>query len=226
MYERVEMPKLNWLFFLIFGVIGILFYLNPQWDIAISSLFFDERFDKDYLPYKVVYEGTRVVTFVAVLSLLILLILSFFGKEYIRLTKKHLLFLLFAMILGPGIVVNVIFKDHWGRPRPVKVQEFKGELQHTPPFVMTKQCERNCSFVCGHASVGFVFVALAFIYRRKEKEIFWASVAAGSLIGLVRVAQGGHFFSDVIFSFVFIYITIRLLYFAMYRKERSLTGKV
>ncbi len=213
------MPRLNWIFFLIFGSIGLLFFLYPEFDVAISSVFFEERFDKEYLPYKILYEGTKIISFTSVLLLLILITLSFFGKIFKNLTRKNLFFLLLAILLGPGLVVNVIFKDNWGRPRPKQIQEFKGKATHMPPFVISQECDKNCSFVCGHASMGYVFVALAFIYRNRRKEIFWSSVVAGSLIGLGRVAQGGHFFSDVIFSFFFTYITIRVLYFVMYSKE-------
>jgi len=211
------MPRLNLTFFLFFAVIGVVFLLFPQIDIMITSLFYHNGFDVNYLPYKIIYIGVRVVTGLSLLILVILFILSFQGKYYLDLTRKKLLFLFLATLLGPGLVVNTILKDNWGRARPRHVIEFGGKALHTPPFVISKECDRNCSFVCGHAAAGFMFVALAFLFKRREKEIFLASLFAGFLIGLVRVAQGGHFLSDVIFSFFFTYITIRLLYYFMYR---------
>lgn len=214
------MPRLNWTFFIIFGIIGGVFLLFPELDLIISSLFYDNHFDKHYLPYQIIYDGVRIVTVISAATLLILIILTFFGKVYSRLNRKNLIFLLLALILGPGLVVNTIFKDHWGRARPVHIKEFGGKADFTPPLLISHECKKNCSFVCGHASMGFVFLALAFIYRRHQKKIFWTAVGAGSLIGLVRIAQGGHFFSDVIFSFFFTYITIRLLYYFMFSKSR------
>jgi len=211
------MPRLNLTFFLFFAVIGVVFLLFPQIDIMITSLFYHNGFDVNYLPYKIIYIAVRVVTGLSLLILVILFILSFQGKYYLDLTRKKLLFLFLATLLGPGLVVNTILKDNWGRARPRHVIEFGGKALHTPPFVISKECDRNCSFVCGHAAAGFMFVALAFLFKRREKEIFLASLFAGFLIGLVRVAQGGHFLSDVIFSFFFTYITIRLLYYFMYR---------
>lgn len=213
------MPRLNWIFFLLFGIIGTVFLLFPELDLHISALFFDKHFDKNYLPYQMIYESVRVVTVISAIALLALIALTFFGKVYQGLTRKNLLFLLFALILGPGLVVNVIFKDNWGRARPAQIIEFGGEAAHNPPLLISKECTRNCSFVCGHASVGFVFVALGFLYKRREKEIFLASLFAGSLIGFGRIAQGGHFLSDVIFSFFFTYLSVRILYYLMYRKD-------
>jgi len=211
------MPKLNLTFFLLFAVIGAVFLLFPQIDLMVTSLFYHNGFDVKYLPYKIIYVGVRIVTSLSLLALIVLFVLSFQEKYYWGLTRKKLIFLFMAALLGPGLVVNFILKDNWGRARPRHVIEFGGKAQHTPPLVISKACDRNCSFVCGHASVGFMFVALAFLFRRREKEIFLASLFAGSLIGLVRIAQGGHFLSDVIFSFFFTYVTIRLLYYFMYR---------
>lgn len=214
------MPRLNWKFFLLFGIIGVVFVLFPELDVMTASLFFtDNNFDKYYMPYMIVFDGVRIITFLSTVALLILLVLTFFGKTYKKFTRKNLIFLILALILGPGVMVNAVLKDNWGRARPLQIQDFGGKAEHTPPFVISDANRRNGSFVCGHAAVGFAFVALAFIFRRREKEIFYASLFSGSLIGVVRMAQGGHFLSDVIFSFFFTYITIRLLYYFMYKNS-------
>lgn len=213
------MPKLNWKFFLFFGIIGVIFLLYPELDILTSSLFYDGVFHKEYLPYMIVFDGVRVITFLSTVALLILLTLTFWGKTFKNFTRKNLIFLILALILGPGLMVNAVLKDTWGRARPLQIQEFGGKAMHTPPFIISKANKRNGSFVCGHAAVGFAFVALGFVFRRREKEIFYASLLTGSFIGLVRMAQGGHFLSDVIFSFFFTYITIRLLYYFMYKNS-------
>lgn len=214
------MPKLNWKFFLFFGIIATIFLLYPELDIMVSSFFFDDNhFDKNYLPYMIVFDGVRVITFLTTIVLLILFALTFVGRVYKNFTRKNLIFLILAFILGPGLIVNAVLKDNWKRARPYQIEEFGGKNKHTPPFIISNARKRNGSFVCGHAAVGFAFVAFGFVFRRREKEIFFASLFAGSLIGLVRMAQGGHFFSDVIFSFFFTYVTIRLLYYFMYKNS-------
>jgi membrane-associated PAP2 superfamily phosphatase len=49
----------------------------------------------------------------------------------------------------------------------------------------------------------------------------WTVVALGmtygSLLGFGRLAQGGHFLTDVIWSFVLVYVLMALVYYFMFR---------
>jgi hypothetical protein len=40
--------------------------------------------------------------------------------------RMYGLFILLSVILGPGLLVNLVFKDHWGRPRPRQVVALGG----------------------------------------------------------------------------------------------------
>lgn len=116
--------------------------------------------------------------------------------------RRAAIFLLLALALGPGLVVNTVFKDHWGRARPTQVMEFGGTKRLTPAFVPANQCATNCSFPAGDPAVGFFLVAPALLVAGAGARR-WAmagAVAAGAALGVVRLAQGGHFLSDVIAS--------------------------
>ncbi len=132
-------------------------------------------------------------------------------------SDRVIVFLLFSLALGPGIFVNAVLKDHWGRARPFQVTEFGGSRRFTPAFVISDQCNSNCSFVSGDASLGFFGLAFFFVARRRRAFIAAAGVLAGSVFGLVRMAQGAHFLSDVIFSGVFTFLAAWLLYFIFLR---------
>jgi lipid A 4'-phosphatase len=122
-------------------------------------------------------------------------------------------YLLLALALGPGLLVNTVFKDHWGRARPNQLEEFGGHARFTPPFVIAKECKRNCSFVSGHASIGFYLVAFALLFRGYPR--LWLGllgIGLGMLSGYVRIVQGGHFFSDVILSGFFTVLVVLLCY--------------
>jgi len=121
------------------------------------------------------------------------------------------------MIIGPGLLVNTLFKDNWGRARPSQVEEFGGTKQFTRAALPADQCAKNCSFVSGHASVGFFFLAFAYVWPRRR--ILWlaSGTALGLGIGLVRIMQGGHFFSDVIFCGIVVYLSARVLHALMFR---------
>jgi hypothetical protein len=42
------------------------------------------------------------------------------------------LFLIVTMALGPGLLANVILKEHWGRSRPIDVTQFSGTDRFSP----------------------------------------------------------------------------------------------
>jgi len=95
--------------------------------------------------------------------------------------------------------VNIILKDNsLGRPRPVHIEHFGGTHEFTKTFYYSGECTKNCSFVSGHASIGFYFMALAWIYRCRQWLYF--GIFCGLAIGFARIVQGGHFLSDVIFA--------------------------
>ena len=106
-----------------------------------------------------------------------------------------------CLLTGPLVVANIGLKDHWGRARPRDVIEFGGAKAYTPPFPPSDQCQYNCSFVSGEASSIFItFFAVALLVPVLRREMVLAGVALGALAGLTRIAQGGHFLSDVVFA--------------------------
>lgn len=120
------------------------------------------------------------------------------------LRSRVFLYLIAVVAIGPGLVVNVVFKDHWGRARPRDVVEFGGAKTFTPAFVISDQCPKNCSFVAGHPSMAFAMVALALMAaRRRRAWLIALAIALGTVVGFGRIVQGGHFLSDVVFSGIF-----------------------
>ena len=113
--------------------------------------------------------------------------------------RKKAIYLLIAMLLGPGLAVNSGFKEHWGRARPHQIQEFGGTQAYSPPLTPSNQCEGNCSFVSGHAAMGFFAVSIFFITGRRRWILM--GLATGAAVGLARMVQGDHFLSDVVFAF-------------------------
>jgi hypothetical protein len=52
--------------------------------------------------------------------------------------------------------------------------------------------------------------------RRRRAELMAAAVAAGSIAGLIRMGEGGHFLSDVIFAAVFMALDVALLHWLVF----------
>ena len=138
------------------------------------------------------------------------------NKPWLELTLGKWLFIALCLITGPLVVANICFKDHWGRARPRDVIEFAGSKAFTAPFPPSGQCDYNCSFVSGEASSIFIVLfAAALLSQYRSRDFVALGIVLGGLAGLMRMAQGGHFLSDVIFAGVLMAITaagIRILF--------------
>jgi lipid A 4'-phosphatase len=189
---------------------GIVFYCFPEVDLWVSAKFFDgEAFYLNQNPW--VYGLYRLFAnlhFIALGGLIVTTIGSLFVNGYkAKMLRKSCSFIFVMLLLGPGLIVNGLLKNHsLGRARPVQVEQFGGHAHFTPAFVYSGQCHTNCSFVSGHAALGFAFMSLFFIFRRP----IWlvSGMSIGILVGLGRIMQGGHFFSDILFSFWVMYFSM------------------
>lgn len=115
-------------------------------------------------------------------------------------------------LLGPGLVIEGVLKNTVGRPRPVQVEQFGGTDVYQGPLAIGSAPERNRSFVTSHAAVGFWLMSLGLtcgaVWRRRWLLI---GIVTGSIIGLGRIMQGGHFLSDVIFAFYAVWLSCELV---------------
>lgn len=138
--------------------------------------------------------------------------------------RKAALFLFLAAVLGPGLVVNAVLKDYWGRPRPNAVEQFGGTEAYRPPW-SPDWAAPHYGFPSGHASMGFLLGIPFFLClgrsRRWGRVFLAAGLTVGTAIGISRVANGGHFASDVLWSAASVYLTGFLLHHFMFRRRRD-----
>jgi lipid A 4'-phosphatase len=148
-------------------------------------------------------------------------------------TRRHLLglglpqwlFLAAVLAVGPGLIANTMLKDNWARPRPTQIVEFGGSQPFTPVLERSGQCDRNCSFVSGEtASIFALGFAVALLARRRRATLMGVAVLAGSLIGFIRIGEGGHFLSDVVFAGVFMGLVVALLHWIVFGLSRGRLG--
>ena len=122
---------------------------------------------------------------------------------------------LLGVAVGPGLLANALFKDHWQHPRPRDLIEFGGPLHYVPsPLIGT---EGGAAFPCGHCSVGFMFAAGWWIWRRRRPAWAVASLAGGlalgALLGVGRMAAGAHFLSDILWSALLAFGVLHVLWY-------------
>ena len=203
--------------FLIFAVIGMLVTLGPTLDLFISNFFyFGDRqfllqsysfvtilFRKTLIPIILIY-----ILIVPIFSIALPIKKVFFGYVF---SIRDILYIWFCLFINLIIIINVLLKTFWGRARPNDVLHFGGVDYFTPWYKISDSCLSNCSFVSGDASVGFSLLVLFFLTK---KNIYcYLSIVFGSFLGIIRIAEGGHFLSDVVFSNLVIIIFTGFSYF-------------
>jgi len=127
-------------------------------------------------------------------------------------------YLVLLVVIAPGIIANAIFKEHWGRPRPREVDEFGGRFAFEP-FFSLDPAGTGKSFPCGHATMGFFFVAGYFLLRRTHFRtslfVLAAALILGGLMSYMRMIQGGHFATDGVWAAAFVFLTAAGLFHAL-----------
>lgn len=193
-------------------VVGVVFGVNARHDIDISALFYDPRrhlFVLNAQPWVMrARDAARwLITLIVAPAFLAVLAKLLLPKRRMLMGARAALFLIATMALGPGILANVILKDHWGRVRPIDVTELGGSGRFTAWWDPRGDCQDNCSFVAGEPSGAFWTMAPAALAPPQWRLLaYGGAVAFGAAIGLLRIAGGGHFFTDVVFAGVFIYL--------------------
>jgi lipid A 4'-phosphatase len=212
------------------AVVGVVFAVFPRLDLDLAALLFDRKRDiftgnaqlwMYYLRNAARGPVALLVApaFIAILGKLVL------PRRRMLIDGRAALFLAVTLALGPGIVTNLIFKDHWGRPRPIDVTEFGGSDRFMPWWDPRGPCANNCSFVAGEPSGAFWTLAPAALAPPPWRPLaYGAALAFGAGIGLLRIGSGAHFFTDVVFAGVFMFLVVWTLHGLIYRWRATRLG--
>lgn len=131
-----------------------------------------------------------------------------------------------SLALGPLLLVNGVLHETWGRPRPRQVAEFRALARETSssvlpagspgaktflPVLVPAWDRQAQSFPSGHAAGGFAVMALYFAWRGRRPGWAWGALGAGLALGgataVARMAQGGHWLSDGLWSAGIVYFS-------------------
>jgi membrane-associated PAP2 superfamily phosphatase len=154
----------------------------------------------------------------AAVSALLVVLGSFVVGRWQR-WRRPALYILLVIAIAPGLVINLVFKDHWGRPRPLHIAEFGGTNTYIPPLQIGDTPHK--SFPCGHCSIGFALFALYFLSRRRKAFYLALTLVAAAIMAVSRMAAGGHFVSDILWSGYLVFLVAWLLYYGWYVRGQS-----
>jgi membrane-associated PAP2 superfamily phosphatase len=202
---------------------------TPWLDLAVARYFYhpSSGFETNVF-YSALYDwGTKPALIISWIAFF-LFCLSWYVPEWKK-WRRSCLFLALTMAIGSGLIVNLILKDHWGRPRPKQVIEFGGTQPYIPfytPNFSLRSSEALKGFPCGHCAMGFYFFALALVGKRLNRPALfrWGiglAVGLGVLLSLARIAQGGHFISDTLMSALVMWLTAYTLHLWIPEYERA-----
>ena len=105
-------------------VLGVLCAVDPQLDLDVAAIGFDSSrhlFAANAQPW---VQHTRaaariIIALLALPAFLAIVVKLILPQRRMLIEARAALFQIATLALGPGLVTNLILKDHWSRPRPI-----------------------------------------------------------------------------------------------------------
>jgi lipid A 4'-phosphatase len=204
-------------------VVGVLFGVYPQLDLDIAALFYNpaaHAFVAWYSdPVKYARDAASwLITLIAAPAFFAVAGKLAMPQRRMLIAGRAALFLIVTLSLGPGLLTNVILKEHSARMRPSDVVQLGGKERFTPWWDFRGPCTDNCSFVAGEASGAFWTMAPAALAPPPWRPLaYGAAIVFGIAMGVLRMAAGAHFFTDVVFAGVLTFLLIWTCHGLIYR---------
>jgi lipid A 4'-phosphatase len=204
-------------------VVGLVFGLYPELDLKLAGLFYDTATRSFPLKLNTLAAIARdaamwIAWGLAVPAIVAVVVKLARPDRPLLISGRAMVFLLVTLILSAGVLTNLTFKSYWGRPRPVVVTQFNGPDQFVPWWDPRGACARNCSFFSGEGATAFWTFAPAALAPPAWRPLAYAGAAVfGVTTSLLRMAFGGHFFTDVAIAGLVTYLVIWLAYAWIYR---------
>jgi len=201
-------PPCTVLWLALLGFLPLIALLTmPRVDLALSAYFYNAALPQTWYlaetpPWRWLYlYGEYPALALAGGALLVLL------SSLVRLSwagyRRRCFFLVCAVALGPGLLVNGVLKPTWERARPRHIAQFGGAHPYRP-WWQPGTVGSGDSFPSGHAAMGYILVAGAVLVPGRRRWRYGLALGSafgfGTLLGLTRIMQGGHFASDVVWA--------------------------
>ena len=208
-------------------VVGLLFGIFPELDLKLASVFYaapTRSFPlKSNTLAAIARDGAMWIAWAFAIPAIISLLVKLARPDRPLLTSgRTIVFLLLTLILSAGVLTNLTFKSYWGRPRPVTVTQFNGDQAFVPWWDPRGTCARNCSFFSGEGATAFWTYAPAALAPPAWRPLAYAAATVfGVTTSLLRMAFGGHFFTDVAIAGLVTFLVVWLAHGYIFRWPRT-----
>lgn len=203
--------------FLLIGCVLSLPFVFAGWDVTLAKAVYDP---KSQWAWEMRQYSVWICAAVSVAALAFLVIWPL-RQRYVTLRRTAVVWLV-AMILGGGLINQVVVKDLAERPRPresVLIEEQVGQ----------QAALKGKSFPSGHASMGFIFAVPFFVLWRQRARLALAFLAFGAMagftVGAARMVLGAHYFTDILWAGVILYITASMAAW-FFDEKRDVSNKI
>lgn len=212
-------------------VIGVVFGVYPELDLKLAALFYDPQTRS--FPLKLdawaalARDASMWIAWAPAVPAIAALIIKLVRPDKpLLVSGRAIIFLLATLALSAGLLSNFAFKSHWGRPRPVVVSQFDNGQFAAQDFVAWWDprggCDWNCSFFSGEGATAFWTYAPAALAPPAWRPFAYAAATLfGVVTSVLRMAFGGHFFTDVATAGIVTFVVIWLAHGLIYRWQRS-----
>ena len=204
-------------------VIGLLFGIYPELDLKLAALFYDSTTQTFPLKLNSIASFARdaamwIAWAFALPAIAAIVVKLVWPERPMLIGGRAAVFLLVTIILSAGVLTNLTFKSYWGRPRPVVVTQFHGDQEFMPWWDPRGTCGRNCSFFSGEGATAFWTYAPAALTPPQWRPLAYAAATLfGITTSALRMAFGGHFFTDVAAAGIVTFLVIWLADAVIYR---------
>ncbi len=209
----------------------ILFCLEfTQLDIWFAKQFYNAELHQwpyrdTWLTQTVLHKAGRYFVYAIGIGLLLFCLMAFRTKSHFYWCRFHLVFLLWASLIGPLLITYL--KSHTHIYCPWDLSIFGGSKPHIRLFdpVDSLLTVGHC-FPSGHSALGFTFVSLYFFFLIVNPAYkyygLWFGLLMGLVFGINQEVRGAHFFSHDVFSLAICWFASLLLFMIFYNNRFSL----
>ena len=199
-------------------VIGLLFGIFPELDLKLAALFYDAAAKSFPLKLNSIAAFARdaamwIAWAFALPSIVAIVVKLVRPDRPMLISGRAVVFLLVTMLLSAGILTNLTFKSYWGRPRPVVVTQFNGPRNSCRGGIRAEAASATARSSPAKAPPRSGPMRLRRWRRRQWRPLAYAAATLfGITTSVLRMAFGGHFFTDVAVAGLVTFLVIWLAY--------------